>query len=416
MRSVFLPTFAWARPVSCHAAALILGVLLATPSAYSQDWWRVYPTNPANDTWYTGVTELSPDGRWAGGWQTPSSSSTSTAPAVWDTETRAPRAQQPGRQGYLRDLGSTPRTQVGNTSGPFPWAGWRCLDTGEQYCEDLPTFRTIWACSDDGATVLGFIPSPDGLVMPAVLRPDGSFKSAFLSQIQLTEVSLSGDGSVAYFLGGSPIEYLYRWETAGDSPPEPLRIRRYLERLAGVSEDGSVAYYASEVSLEKYSHPGLWESISGWGPGTIYRVTRDGRWGTGLRPYEGPEPTGKAGFLWDPFNGSIDLTELLPEFPTSLGRVMISDDGSTIAGTYRPSASSARSVGFVGKLPASLRGASGDYSTDGNLDQDDIAEFIGLLAGAQNPAGLPLDFNRDEAVDTADLSDLVTFVAGGGEP
>ncbi|MCE7975265.1 MAG: hypothetical protein DYG92_13225 [Leptolyngbya sp. PLA1] len=57
-----------------------------------------------------------------------------------------------------------------------------------------------------------------------------------------------------------------------------------------------------------------------------------------------------------------------------------------------------------------------DYNRDGNIDQDDIALLVGVVAGGQNPTGRNPDFNRDGNVDQDDVAALVGVIAGGDCP
>ncbi|MDX2115613.1 MAG: DUF11 domain-containing protein [Planctomycetota bacterium] len=58
-----------------------------------------------------------------------------------------------------------------------------------------------------------------------------------------------------------------------------------------------------------------------------------------------------------------------------------------------------------------------DYTQDGNVDQDDIACLVDLVAGGSVcDASADPDFNRDGNVDQADISDLVSVVGGSACP
>lgn len=54
-----------------------------------------------------------------------------------------------------------------------------------------------------------------------------------------------------------------------------------------------------------------------------------------------------------------------------------------------------------------------DLTRDGNVDQDDIASCINVLAGGPNPLGIDPDFNRDGNGDQDDVAALINVVAGG---
>jgi hypothetical protein len=57
-----------------------------------------------------------------------------------------------------------------------------------------------------------------------------------------------------------------------------------------------------------------------------------------------------------------------------------------------------------------------DVNGDGNVDQDDVAYLVNVLAGGANPTGIDPDLNRDGNADQEDVSALVGVVAGGPCP
>jgi hypothetical protein len=57
-----------------------------------------------------------------------------------------------------------------------------------------------------------------------------------------------------------------------------------------------------------------------------------------------------------------------------------------------------------------------DYNQDGNIDQDDVAYLINVVAGGENPTGRDPDFNQDGNVDQEDAISLINVVAGGACP
>jgi hypothetical protein len=57
-----------------------------------------------------------------------------------------------------------------------------------------------------------------------------------------------------------------------------------------------------------------------------------------------------------------------------------------------------------------------DYNDDGNIDQDDVAYLVNVIAGGPNPTGRDPDFNGDGNVDQEDYIALVNVVAGGPCP
>lgn len=57
-----------------------------------------------------------------------------------------------------------------------------------------------------------------------------------------------------------------------------------------------------------------------------------------------------------------------------------------------------------------------DINRDGNVNQDDVAYLVGVVAGGEDPGGIDPDFNRDGNVDQDDIATLITYVGGGGCP
>jgi hypothetical protein len=57
-----------------------------------------------------------------------------------------------------------------------------------------------------------------------------------------------------------------------------------------------------------------------------------------------------------------------------------------------------------------------DYNQDGNVDQDDVAYLVNVIAGGPNPTGRDPDFNGDGNIDQDDYRALVDVVAGGPCP
>lgn len=79
------------------------------------------------------------------------------------------------------------------------------------------------------------------------------------------------------------------------------------------------------------------------------------------------------------------------------------------------------SCGVVATQPARLGiagcgGCDADLTQDGNVDQDDLAALVEVIAGGPNPWSLNADFNRDGVNDQADVQALVTTIAGGPCP
>jgi hypothetical protein len=57
-----------------------------------------------------------------------------------------------------------------------------------------------------------------------------------------------------------------------------------------------------------------------------------------------------------------------------------------------------------------------DLNQDGNVDQDDVAYLINVIAGGENPTNIDPDFNGDGNVDQDDVAALINVIAGGGCP
>lgn len=57
-----------------------------------------------------------------------------------------------------------------------------------------------------------------------------------------------------------------------------------------------------------------------------------------------------------------------------------------------------------------------DLNQDGNVDQDDLAYLITVIAGGSNPTDIDPDFNRDGNADQDDVDALLDVIAGGSCP
>jgi hypothetical protein len=57
-----------------------------------------------------------------------------------------------------------------------------------------------------------------------------------------------------------------------------------------------------------------------------------------------------------------------------------------------------------------------DFNADGNIDQDDVAYLVNILAGGPNPQSRDPDFNLDGNADQGDYIALVNVIAGGPCP
>jgi hypothetical protein len=148
-------------------------------------------------------------------------------------------------------------------------------------------------------------------------------------------------------------------------------------------------------------------------------VTADAQSGPGARP-------------------QISFGQMFPERgPIGDGLPMAGQDGNLPAGVYYM----ALAYDFVTGVPAMgpgyfhvrpVGGSSGfaygadffpswsqcgpsctpDYNQDGNVDQDDVAYLVDVIAGGPNPTGVDPDFNRDGNVDQDDYRALVGVLAG----
>jgi len=57
-----------------------------------------------------------------------------------------------------------------------------------------------------------------------------------------------------------------------------------------------------------------------------------------------------------------------------------------------------------------------DYNQDGNVDQDDVAYLIHVIAGGENPTRRNPDYSRDGNVDQQDIEWLINTVGGAACP
>jgi hypothetical protein len=119
------------------------------------------------------------------------------------------------------------------------------------------------------------------------------------------------------------------------------------------------------------------------------------------------DPVDEGGnLLWNntPFN-----TERAPDGPGAFSAVAAWLGNSGSAGAYRLEMTGAC---FAGGSPP----CNPDYNDDGNVDQDDVAYLVNVVAGGNNPTGRDPDFNLDGNVDQGDVAALIDVVAGGPCP
>jgi hypothetical protein len=135
---------------------------------------------------------------------------------------------------------------------------------------------------------------------------------------------------------------------------------------------------------------------SGLQPGIVY---------LGVSGYN-LDPIDEGGqLLWinTPFN-----TERAPDGPGA-GNALAAWSGVGGGGAYTINLTGVCSI--AGGTPCDP-----DYNQDGNIDQDDVAYLVNVIAGGPNPSGRDPDFNGDGNIDQDDYRALVDVVAGGPCP
>jgi hypothetical protein len=376
--------------------------MLGVP-ALAQEFRRLLPTSPTHDTnWYTGVNDLTPDGRFLAGFQ--GAAATTQGGAIWDMASASTRPVITTSNWGVNGLSHDTLRYYGHTPPPNS-QGWNCRPGA---CFPLASLLSLWAGSGDGLVTggnarIGLGEEP----RPAVYSTAMDLRMMDSPAITL-DIGFSDDGTIAYFLAFIELDaFLFRWDLRTGGQPTMLRPERaQSERLASVSADGSVAYFSIEGGLQRYTHGVGFEDILGTGPGAITSISPDGRRAAGVY-----RDGSSAGFIWDPFSGVTFLDTIVPGIDRIAAAVRISDDGMCVAGATR--AANNMAYGFWLRLPDSFNQLQGDYSRDGSENQDDIYEYVNYFAGAPNPYNLPLDYNRDGEVNTTDAFDLVNCIAGG---
>jgi hypothetical protein len=383
--------------------AVCLAVLALASPALAQEFRRLLPTNPANDTsWNTGINWVSRDGRYFGGYQ--NYDANTPHGAIWDRLSASARATLTTPPAAVRAMSDDASIYTGHTASNPSQTWWCDLSPG---CRTLPTVRTVWACSPNGLTVIGnnVVGTETRVIIQHI---DGPALVANNVASSLS-IAISGDGTTAYYTAfGNGVYTIYRWVFATDPQPTSLGVSPYApDSVCGVSDDGLVAYFSTPFSqnLRRYTVGVGFETNAG-NTGYISSITPDGRRGVG-KLGTGTSP----GFIWDAFTGITMLSDIVPEIRDLANSPRISADGLTIAGAER--LASGRVQAFWLRLPDSFNALQGDYSRDGSEDQDDVYEYVRYFAGAPNPFGLPLDYNRDGATDFTDVFDLVNCIAGG---
>lgn len=359
--------------------AVILTAVIAAANAGGQ----IVDLRPYNNAlrYQNGVMDMSADGNILLGWQ-------DFGPSLWDIRTSTVATLPDGtRQGVC----ITPDGSIYILSFLR-----RCTPAG---CADLPTatdapgynLLAVYGISNDGRVMSGHANSPS---KPAVLTLGQPAQVAPSYTVLSTYNVVSGDGSTAYFPVSTGI---LRWrQGVWTLIPAALTVRTH---LIGCSVDGSVVYLSELNSLRRYQEGVGLVAVEGLPADLqLQAITPDGRRGVGQMPIGGQSTY----VLWEPFAGVQSLG--VPAFSI----VTISDDGRTVAGTRPPQGAN---HAFYMRVPPPVRGL--DYSRDGNVDQNDVAVFVDLVAGAPNTLALPLDFNDDGNTDADDVSDLINCIAGG---
>lgn len=370
--------------------AAILSLFIAAAASAASGQVVYLSQSPGVQALANGVKSLSDDGRIAVGWQR-------GLPAVWDLQSGNLIASQPNATGQANCVTGNGSALYAYTTPPRRCSLLACNDLSTVCDADGFTFRSIWDASYTGG-LIGGLALKNGLVYPAILRPGQPAHVLPEGRVTAIAVSVSGDGSTAFFIVTDPPR-LRRWRSDGVTDvPGPFAVNAV---PIGCSVDGSVAYVSSPGKLFRYGDNAGLVEVEGLTAGAqFFSMTPDGRRGVGGLDVSGSP---RELFMWEPFTG-ITLLGL----SGSGSQACISADGQTIAGSAGPGG---QNRAFYMRVPPPVRGL--DYSRDGNVDQNDVAVFVDLVAGAPNTLALPLDFNDDGNTDADDVSDLISCIAGG---
>lgn len=370
--------------------AAILSSFIAA-AAFAASGQVVYLSqSPGVEAFANGVKSLSDDGRIAAGWQR-------GMPAVWDLQSGNLVASQPDATGQANCVTGDGSALYASATPPRRCSLLLCSNLDTACDADGFTFRSVWSASYSGGVIGGFA-LRNGFVYPAIQRPGQLAHVLPDGRVSAIGVSVSGDGSAAFFVVINP-SVIRRWRSEGVTDiPGPFAVNTI---PIGCSFDGTAVYVSSPGKLFRYDDSvGLIEVEGLTSEAQMLSMTPDGRRGVGVLNVSGSP---RELFMWDPFTG-ITLLGL----SGSGSQACISADGQTIAGSAGPGG---QNRAFYIRVPPPTR--SLDYSRDGNIDQDDVAAFVNFVAGAPNTFALPLDFNDDGNTDADDVSDLVNCIAGG---
>lgn len=108
-----------------------------------------------------------------------------------------------------------------------------------------------------------------------------------------------------------------------------------------------------------------------------------------------------------------------PGFTPAIGATFTLLQGGGVSGSFATIDAPGFTVSTAGgQVRATFVGTpcTPDYTTDGNVDQDDVALLIDIVAGSTGASPVDPDFNHDGNVDQDDVAALVNVVAGGACP
>jgi trimeric autotransporter adhesin len=112
------------------------------------------------------------------------------------------------------------------------------------------------------------------------------------------------------------------------------------------------------------------------------------------------------GLAWHPLGNGVD---------NGVNALAVLPDGTlAVGGTFL--CAGGRVSAFFARYSFDIPCCDPDLNHDGNVDQDDLAYLVAVVAGGPNPTGIDPDFNRDGNVDQDDVAALVNVVAGGPCP
>ena len=264
--------------------------------------------------------------------------------------------------------------------------------------DDILTFSTVENVSGNGLLFVGtgtigdFDPDTDDFTYGAVwdnsVTPTnmGNLPNPF--SVPASPYAASDDGSVVVGFGGatSPsggfANHGFRWTAGGgfvDLGVLPASPNGSIYALDCSSDASTIVGYSIVGGVETWNAV-IWTQATGW------RTLRDILAGQ-----------------------SVAIPANIVQRET-----FVSGDGRVVGG-WAYNTTTQRYKGYYAVL-SSGGTCDADANDDGNIDQDDVAYVINVVARGSNPTGFDADFNRDGNSDQDDVAAFINVVAGGNCP